>query len=606
MTTFEDLGLSDKVLKAIRETGWTEPTPVQCAAVPVGFEGKDILAQAQTGTGKTAAYGMIIIGRTPSGSKKPTSLVLSPTRELALQIEQELVKLSYYTNHRVAAIYGGASYKIQFDKLKKGADIVVGTPGRVKDLIEKEVLDISHVKEVVLDEADRMLEMGFEEEVNFIMGSLQEKRQTLLFSATMAAEIMRLGGRFMNEPEKILVSKDEPCSDLVSQYYLPVSRSGKMERLDAILSRRPKALIFCQTKKMVDDLLLDLEDDYKVGALHGDMPQAKREKVIGNFKNDRIAILVATDVAARGIDVSNIDVVVNYDVPPDAETYLHRIGRTGRAGKEGIAISFVTKMEDQRIRRYEDETGKKITKIRIDEIPKVMADVQPFEPVKESRRRSSERTRSDDGDFRKRRSEEPSRRRRSEETDFAESAPADRENPVRKKKSEDVEKTYSEESAEEKPVRKKKSEDVEKTYSEDSAEEKPVRKKKSDAWEEPVKRERRVVKVVESKSPEERMNMVSLKINLGKEDGYGRVQITELVKKAAKLSDAKIGRVGLGSSASFIEVDRESADAAIKAVSDKAVGGKAVVMQVAPKKVPYSEKKAKKTSGENSGEGPSQ
>lgn len=584
MTTFEDLGLSDKVLKAIHEIGWEEPTPVQCAAVPIGFEGRDILAQAQTGTGKTAAYGMIIIGRTPSGLKKPTSLVLCPTRELALQVEQELSKLSYHTRHRVAAIYGGASYKTQFDKLRRGADIIAGTPGRVKDLIEQGVLDISHVREVVLDEADRMLEMGFEEEVNFIMGSLPEKRQTLLFSATLADEIMDLGARFMNDPEKLLVSKDEPCSDLVSQYYIPLARNTKMEKLDYILSTgRPKALVFCQTKKMVDELMEKFSDSFKVGALHGDMPQAKREKVIGNFKKDKISVLIATDVAARGIDVNNIDVVINYDVPPDAETYLHRIGRTGRAGKTGMAVSFVTRMETSRLRRYEDETGRRISKMAVEDFGALLG-VRP-EPVPE--RKYTIKSRDNDREDEERPA--PKRERRVSE-EYGEPAA---EKPVRakRKSATDIPEDVAPATAtEEEPVRAKRQPKVADVDEEPVREKKPARKAREDYDDKPVKREKKVIKVVESKTQEERMNMVALKINLGKEDGYGRVQITEMIKKAANIDNKMVGRVGLGSSASFVEVDSGCAEMVISAVSNKSVNGKIVVAELAPDKIPYAQK----------------
>ncbi|MFA6805454.1 MAG: DEAD/DEAH box helicase [Candidatus Methanomethylophilaceae archaeon] len=485
MTGFEDLGLDAKILRAIQDMGWTEPTPVQKEAIPVGLEGRDILAQAQTGTGKTATYGTIVMGRIPSGMKKPSAIVLCPTRELAGQVEQELFRLSKYTKHRSVAIYGGSSYNMQFSKLKRGADIIVGTPGRVKDLIEQGALDMSCIKEAVLDEADRMLDMGFEEEVNFIMGALPEERQTMLFSATMAHEIMRLGGRFMVDPLELLVSKDEPCSDLVKQYYIPVSRGGKHERLEMIVGCNfPKTIVFCQTKKMVDDLFTEMGEKYKVGSLHGDMPQARREKVVRNFRNDRFQILIATDVAARGLDINDVDVVVNYDVPPDAETYLHRIGRTGRAGKEGIAISFVTKVEDRRVRMYEQETGKKISKIRIEDAMSILSGSTMHKPE-------------------------------------------------------------------------------------------PVRK---------------TVRVIPSKTPAQRSTMVAMQINLGKEDACGRVQITEIVKSRAKLSDDLVGRVGLGNMTSFIEVNEKYADMAAKAVSNSTYNGKKLFLQLAPKKVPYSQK----------------
>jgi len=534
MTDFTELGLNVKILKAIEDMGWTEATPVQKEAIPIGLEGRDILAQAQTGTGKTATYGTIILGRVPSGLKRPSAIVLCPTRELALQVEQELFKLSKYTKHRTAAIYGGSSYSMQFEKLKRGADIIIGTPGRVKDLIEKEVLDMSCIKEAVMDEADRMLDMGFEEEVNFIMDCLPKERHTMLFSATMADEIMRMGGRFMNDPMELRVSKDEPCSDLVSQYYIPVSRGGKRERLEMILSCNfPKTIIFCQTKSMVDELFTDLCETYKVGALHGDMPQMKREKVIRNFKSDRFQALIATDVAARGIDVNNVDVVVNYDAPPCAETYLHRIGRTGRAGKEGIAVSFVTKMEDQRIRMYERETGKKIKKMKVEDLMSNLAGNLTQRPAPE---------------------------------------------PLLEKRVMMVNTNAQRFTSE--PVSENKATMVNANAQRFTSE--PVQEKK-------------VMMVIPPKTNDELQSMIALQINIGKEDGYGRVQISEFVKKNANLTDDLVGRVGLGSASSFIEVKGSYVEMTVKALCNKNLNGKRVMIQPAPKKVPYSEKECSKT-----------
>lgn len=487
MSGFEDLGLDTKLAMAVRDMGWKEPTPIQKEAIPAGSEGRDILAQAQTGTGKTAAYGIILLSRIPSGQKKPSAIVLCPTRELAAQVDQELYRLSKYTKHKGVAIYGGAGYDMQFSKLKRGADIVVGTPGRVKDLIERGALDLSCVSEAVLDEADRMLDMGFEEEVNFIMASLSAERQTMLFSATMAEEIMRLGGKYMMDPLEILVSKDEPCSDLVKQYYVPVSRGGKHERLEQIVGlENVKVIVFCQTKKMVDELFEELVERYKVGPLHGDMTQFKREKVIRNFRSGRTRVLVATDVAARGLDINDVDVVVNYDVPPDAETYLHRIGRTGRAGKEGIAVSFVTKMEDRRLGMYERETGKKIVKTRVEDIASALSENRTAVPE----------------------------------------AP----------------------------------------------------------------KSNKAVKVTIAKTDEQLANMVVMRINLGKTDACDRNQITDIIKSIAKLTPDLVGRVGLGNTTSFIQIERNHVESAAKAVSNTTYNGKKLFLQIAPKKVPYSQK----------------
>ena len=370
MTDFKVLGLDDKLLKGISEMGWTEPTPIQVETVPAGLSGKDILAQAQTGTGKTGSYALIVLSRTRSGSAKPSTLVLAPTRELAVQVREEMYKLSKYTGHRCIPVYGGASIGEQARGLRDGTDIVVGTPGRLKDMISRGHLDLSEIKEVVLDEADRMLDMGFADELDFIMDSVPAERHTLLFSATMAESIRHIALKRMRTPVEISVSRDEPVSDLVTQYWVPLPRGVKMERLETILDNGcPKSVVFCQTKRMVDMLAERLSGRFKVETLHGDIPQNKRERTMRSFRGDRFQVLIATDVAARGLDINSIDLVVNYDIPADPESYVHRIGRTGRAGKEGTAVSFVTKPEEYLIRRYERETGKRIMKIMAEDIP---------------------------------------------------------------------------------------------------------------------------------------------------------------------------------------------------------------------------------------------
>ena len=501
MTSFRDLGVQDKIADAISEMGWTEPTDIQVAAVPEGLGGRDIFAQAQTGTGKTGTYAMITLGRVTSGERKPSVLVLAPTRELALQIELELRKLTRYSHHRSVTVYGGASISDQMYKLKKGCDIVVGTPGRVKDMIERGSLDLSVIREVVLDEADRMLDMGFSEELDFIMSKVPAERQTLLFSATMASEIKKLAMKFMKDPLEILVSRDEPCSDLTTQYFVPLSRGSKRETLWRILNNgNPKVIVFCQTKKMVDELFTDLSERFKAGAIHGDMPQLKREKVIRNFRNDKFSVLVATDVAARGLDVNNIDCVINYDVSNDPETYIHRIGRTGRAGKEGMAISFVTKREDYLIKAYERATGKKISRLNIDKM----------EPIE----------------------------RKDEPQVF-----------------------------------------VEKPVIED---ERVVKDRSTDG--------RKVVKVKVAKSKNENDTMTILKINVGKDNGFGRTKITELIRKHSGVGEDKVGRIGLGSSASYVEVASSCSDHVIGSITGTRYDGSLIIIQVAPKKVSYHEK----------------
>ena len=364
ISKFTDIGIPDDVAKAMDDMGWEEPTPIQVQSVPLGLKGIDMFAQAQTGTGKTGAYGSIILGRIPSKQKVPTAIVLVPTRELSNQVSDELEKLSKYSGHVCLPIYGGASIEGQIKKLQKGCDIVAGTPGRVRDMIARGVLNLSEIQMMVLDEADRMLDMGFVDDIEAILKAMPAERHTLLFSATMQENVKQLAFDYMKNPKEVSVSQDEVVLDLTKQYYISVGRRNKSWALCRILDiDEPKAIIFCQTKKMVDVLderLTKLE--YKVEAIHGDMPQTKREKVIKDFKEDVTDILIATDVAARGLDIDDINYVINYDMPDDIDTYIHRIGRTGRAGREGTAVSFVTSEEEHLVREFEMRTGMDIEK----------------------------------------------------------------------------------------------------------------------------------------------------------------------------------------------------------------------------------------------------
>ncbi len=343
VTYFEDLGICKEVVRAMNDMGWSEPTPVQEAAIPVGLSGSDLFAQAQTGTGKTGTYGSIILGKPETRSKDVSVLVLTPTRELALQVFEELVKLSKYTKHRCLAIYGGVGMTPQISALHKGVDIVVGTPGRLKDLLNRGDLDLSKLTTVVFDEADRMLDMGFSKDIDYILNKAPRQRHTMLFSATMSPEIKKLAVKQMNNPKELLVSKDELVLDLTAQYYLMADKDSKRNALYTILEKdNPKTIVFCHTKRKVHQVAKKMTTDgYCVGEIHGDVAQNKREKVVKSFKAGSINVLVATDVAARGLDIDDVDCVVNYDMPDEPETYVHRIGRTGRAGKEGMAVTFV-------------------------------------------------------------------------------------------------------------------------------------------------------------------------------------------------------------------------------------------------------------------------
>ena len=359
ISDFTKLGLSEELAKGIDEMGWSEPSPVQEEAIPLGLDGYDLIAQAQTGTGKTGAFGSIVISKIPSGQKKPEAIILAPTRELAVQVSEEVQRMAQYTGHVCTPIYGGASIEKQIKELEKGCDVVVGTPGRVRDMIEREYLDLTTVKIIVMDESDRMLDMGFIEDIEFIFKACPEDRQMLMFSATMPEDIKRLATDYMKRPKEVNVSKDELYLDLIDAYYISVGRRNKSWALTRILDiDKPKALIFCQTIKMVDTLEERLkEHGYKVEALHGDMPQKRREAVVNDFRNDKTDLLIATDVAARGLDIDDISYVVNYDMPDHIDTYIHRIGRTGRAGKRGTAVSFVTSAEEYLVHEFELRTG---------------------------------------------------------------------------------------------------------------------------------------------------------------------------------------------------------------------------------------------------------
>ena len=374
ISKFTDIGIPEDVARAMDDMGWTEPTPIQVNSIPLGIKGVDMFGQAQTGTGKTGAYGSIILGTIEAGRKVPSAIVLVPTRELANQVAGELGKLSKYSGHVCLPIYGGASIEGQIKKLQQGCDIVAGTPGRVRDMINRKVLNLSEVSVMVLDEADRMLDMGFIEDIEYILKAMPEKRHTLLFSATMQENVKQLAFDYMHNPKEVSVSQDEVVLDLTKQYYISVGRRNKSWALCRILDiDEPKAIIFCQTKKMVDVLDERLTNlHYKVEAIHGDMPQSKREKVMADFKEDKTDILIATDVAARGLDIDDITYVgldiddityvINYDMPDDIDTYIHRIGRTGRAGREGTAVSFVTSEEEHLVREFEMRTGMEIEK----------------------------------------------------------------------------------------------------------------------------------------------------------------------------------------------------------------------------------------------------
>lgn len=351
---FDEFDLDAKLLRAITEMGFEQPSPIQAKAIPVILQGKDIVGQAQTGTGKTAAFGIPLLQMINPKDKNLQAIVLSPTRELAIQIAEEMRKLSKFSHGiKILPIYGGQDITKQIRSLKGGIQVVIGTPGRVMDHMRRHTLKMEHVKMVVLDEADEMLNMGFRDDIETILTAIPEERQTILFSATMPKPIMEIARKFQKDSEIIKVVKKELTVPKIEQYYYEVKRRNKNEVLSRLLDiYAPKlSLVFCNTKKGVDELVEDLKGrGYFAEGLHGDMKQQQRDRVMKRFRNGQTDILVATDVAARGIDVDDVEAVFNYDLPQDDEFYVHRIGRTGRAGRNGIAFNFVFGKEIYKLR----------------------------------------------------------------------------------------------------------------------------------------------------------------------------------------------------------------------------------------------------------------
>ena len=363
MATFQDFGLEARILKAVTELGFEEPTPIQLKAIPIALSGRDLIGQAQTGTGKTAAFGLPLIQRINGTSDKLSALILTPTRELAIQVAEELGKLSRYKGIRTLPVYGGQEIGRQIRALKKHPHIVVGTPGRLLDHINRKTIRLDDVSFVVLDEADEMLDMGFLEDIQTILRHLPEERQTMLFSATMPPNIQKLAQQFLRDPEHVSVVPKQVTVPQISQAYFEVPERQKFEVLSRLLDiESPElAIVFGRTKRRVDELTEALQKrGYSADGLHGDLSQNQRDAVMRKFREGSIDVLVATDVAARGLDVTGVTHVINFDLPQDPESYVHRIGRTGRAGREGVAWTFVTPREIDHLRFIERVTRQRI------------------------------------------------------------------------------------------------------------------------------------------------------------------------------------------------------------------------------------------------------
>src|SRR3954471_11193884 len=366
---FAELGLAPEILKAIERMGFEEASPIQSAAIPVLLKGADVVGQSQTGSGKTAAFGIPAIEAVDPGLRAPQVLILCPTRELAVQVAEEIAKLAFFKRGvRELPIYGGQSYDRQFRGLQAGAQIIIGTPGRVMDHLERKSLKLDHIKIVILDEADRMLDMGFVDDIKTILREVPEKRQTVFFSATIPRPIQNLIQTFTRNPVNVRVEAEAMTVPAIEQVYYEVDRRSKLEVLCRLIDLEDVklAIIFCATKMMVDELTEHLiARGYGADKLRGDMTQAMRERVMGRFRKRKVEFLVATDVAARGLDVDDIEIVFNYDLPHDGEDYVHRIGRTGRAGKGGKAVTFVAGREIYRLENIQRFIRSRIKRERI-------------------------------------------------------------------------------------------------------------------------------------------------------------------------------------------------------------------------------------------------
>ena len=366
---FSRFGFGPELLKALSDIGYQEPSPIQKAAIPELMLGRDLVGQAQTGTGKTAAFALPMLAALDPDQRKPQVLVLAPTRELAIQVADAFSSYAAHLNHvRVLAIYGGADFRDQIHQLKRGVQVVVGTPGRVMDHMRQGTLDLSSLRALVLDEADEMLRMGFIDDVEWVLTQLPEKRQVVLFSATMPNEIRRISQKYLNAPAEVTIKQKAADASLIRQRYLMVHAPHKIGALERVLEaeRSEGVIIFARTKAITMTVAESLEQHgYDVAVLNGDVPQAQRERTIERLKQGQVDVLVATDVAARGLDVERISLVINYDIPFDSEAYVHRIGRTGRAGRTGDAILFLTPRERRFLGGLERAVGKPIEQMDV-------------------------------------------------------------------------------------------------------------------------------------------------------------------------------------------------------------------------------------------------
>jgi len=386
--SFDDLGLSDTMLAALAKADYLSPTPVQAGFIPRVLAGVDVMGQARTGTGKTAAFAIPLLERIPPGKKgaSPRAIILVPTRELAVQVRGEVEKLSYGSRLRCVALYGGKPIRGQIEKLRRGMEVVVGTPGRVLDHIGRGTLVLGELAYVVLDEADRMLDIGFRPDIEKILRRCPRERQTLLLSATVPPPVERLARRYMKDPETLDFSAQDVAVETIEQFYFTVDQGRKFDLLVRLLKREDprQAIVFCRTRRGTDRVRNRLSKRIKsVDCIHGDMDQRARDRVMEKFRAGTLTILVATDVVGRGIDVTRISHIVNFDLPQFCDDYIHRVGRTGRMGREGVAYSFVTPEEGNELTRIEMRINRLLDRVEMPDFEAVAARPAPVKKTEE-------------------------------------------------------------------------------------------------------------------------------------------------------------------------------------------------------------------------------
>ncbi|WP_276862031.1 DEAD/DEAH box helicase [Anaerococcus tetradius] len=533
---FNEFNIGEDILQAIDDMGYTNPSPIQEETIQYLLDGRDVIGQAQTGTGKTAAFAIPIVENVEANDITQ-SLILCPTRELCMQVAREVEKLTKYKKDiKVLALYGGTQIVKQIKALKKGVEIVVGTPGRVIDLMKRRVLKLDMLKNVVLDEADEMFDMGFRDDMKVILDATNPQRQTCFFSATMGKEIAEFSSLYQNNPRKIVIKADEVTVDKIDQYYIKLKEAMKEETLTRLLEiNNPKlAIVFCNTKRKVDKLVEELtKKSYLVDGLHGDLKQSARDQVMKKFRNKTIQILIATDVAARGLDIDDVDLVINYDLPQLDEYYVHRIGRTARAGKSGVSYSLIAGRDRDRLRAIE-----KYTKADIKEIP-IPSLIQMD-----------------------RRSENNLIENLSEKLEA--SPKLDREKAILIRL---MEKGYDPFLIAQVLLSEKFS-DSNSNHHEKIA--------GVDTKKEKAKTDNKNNKKAKNKSDEK---MATLFLNRGKIDNFDKNKIIKALNRLAKVPNNKIGQIRIQKSYSFVDVDKRVVYECIRALNNKKISGKKVKVE---------------------------